>query len=53
MIGPMIGGFIGGVFPIQSVFAITGILLLIATGMAYWKSNDLNSALKRKVIPGK
>jgi MFS family permease len=53
MIGPMIGGFIGGIFPIQIVFVITGILLLVATGIAYWKAKELNSSLKRKVIPGK
>jgi DHA1 family multidrug resistance protein-like MFS transporter len=53
MIVHMIGGFIGGIFPIQSVFAVTGILLLAAMGMAYWKSNDLSSPMKRKVMPGK
>ncbi|MGP7817317.1 MFS transporter [Niallia sp. 01092] len=53
MIGPMIGGFIGGILPVQSVFVITGMLLLAATGLAYWKANDLNPALKRKIMPGK
>ncbi|MDQ0197890.1 MFS transporter [Neobacillus ginsengisoli] len=49
MIGPMIGGYIGGVFPVQIVFIVTGILLLAATGIAYWKAKDLNSSFRRKV----
>jgi DHA1 family multidrug resistance protein-like MFS transporter len=53
MTGPIIGGFVGGIFPVQSVFIVTGILLLVATGMAYRNSNDLNGELKRKVLPVK
>ncbi|MDR7236609.1 MFS transporter [Neobacillus drentensis] len=51
MTGPMIGGFLGGIFPVQMVFIVTGILLLIATGMAFWNGNNLSSkALKRKAL---
>ncbi len=51
MTGPMIGGFLGGIFPVQMVFIVTGILLLIATSMAYWNGNNLSSkALKRKAL---
>ncbi|NHC40685.1 multidrug efflux MFS transporter [Bacillus sp. MM2020_1] len=51
MTGPIIGGFLGGIFPVQMVFIVTGILLLIATGMAYWNGNNLSSkALKRKAL---
>lgn len=53
MIGPMIGGFLGGIFPVQMVFIVTGLLLLGATGMAYWKSSVLNQSFKQKVIAGK
>ena len=53
MIGPMIGGFIGGIFPVQYVFIITGVLLLVGMGIAYWKSNEINRALKRNIIPEK
>ncbi|WP_332698149.1 MFS transporter [Halalkalibacter lacteus] len=35
MIGPIIGGVFGGFFPMQSVFLITGSLLLVAAGMCY------------------
>ncbi|GGE30360.1 MFS transporter [Pullulanibacillus camelliae] len=35
MLGPMLGGFIGGFWPIQMVFLSTGILLLVALGIAY------------------
>jgi MFS transporter, DHA1 family, multidrug resistance protein len=51
MTGPIIGGFLGGIFPVQMVFIVTGILLLIATGMAFWNGNTLSSsALKRKAL---
>lgn len=53
MIGPMIGGFIGGFFPVQIVFIVTGILLLVAMGMAYWKRKDRHIVMKRKVMHGK
>ncbi|MED3564407.1 MFS transporter [Bacillus xiapuensis] len=53
MIGPMIGGFIGGIFPVQIVFIVTGILLLAAMGMAYWKGNVLNRLIKRNALAGK
>nr|WP_263326801.1 MFS transporter [Neobacillus sp. Marseille-Q6967] len=53
MIGPIIGGAIGGIFPVQMVFIVTGILLLVAMGTAYWHAGDLNPSLKTKVLPGK
>lgn len=53
MTGPMIGGFLGGIFPAQVVFLVTGILLLVAMGMAYWYSKDLNLVLKNNAVPGK
>jgi MFS transporter, DHA1 family, multidrug resistance protein len=53
MTGPIIGGVIGGFFPVPIVFIVTGILLLVAMGMAYLNANDLNRALKRAAIPGK
>ncbi|WP_410894997.1 hypothetical protein [Neobacillus sp. 204] len=39
---------IGGFFPVQSVFVVTGFLLLAATGAAYWKGNDLLSVSNRR-----
>lgn len=53
MSGPMLGGFIGGLFPVQIVFATTGILLLAAMGLAYWKTNAFNGVMKRKVATSK
>jgi MFS transporter, DHA1 family, multidrug resistance protein len=50
MTGPIIGGFLGGLFPVQSVFIVTAILLFIATGMAYWSGNNLKTALKKKAL---
>lgn len=49
MFGPMIGGFIGGIFPAQSVFIVTGMLLLVATGIAYKKGNVFRTTIKQKV----
>jgi MFS transporter, DHA1 family, multidrug resistance protein len=49
MFGPMIGGFLGGIFPAQSVFIVTGILLLVATGIAYKKGNVFRTTIKQKV----
>lgn len=53
MSGPMLGGFIGGLFPVQIVFATTGILLLAAMGLAYWKTNAFNGVMKGKVATSK
>jgi MFS transporter, DHA1 family, multidrug resistance protein len=53
MAGPMLGGLIGGFFPIQSVFATTGLLLLAAMGLAYWKMNAFGDVLNRKAVAGK
>lgn len=53
MSGPMLGGFIGGLFPVQIVFATTGILLLAAMGLTYWKTNAFNGVMKRKVATSK
>ncbi|AYV69486.1 MULTISPECIES: MFS transporter [Niallia] len=49
MFGPMIGGFLGGVLPAQSVFIVTGILLIVATGIAYKKGNIFSPTMKQKV----
>ncbi|SLL36951.1 Major facilitator superfamily MFS_1 [Mycobacteroides abscessus subsp. abscessus] len=49
MFGPMIGGFLGGIFPAESVFIVTGILLLVATGIAYKKGNVFRTTIKQKV----
>ena len=49
MFGPMIGGFLGGIFPSQSVFIVTGMLLLVATGIAYKKGDVLRTTIKQKV----
>ncbi|HYK74649.1 MAG TPA: MFS transporter [Pseudoneobacillus sp.] len=52
MIGPIIGGFLAGIFPIHSVFVVTGLLLLVAVGTAYWNAGELNSTFKkREVVP--
>jgi MFS family permease len=51
--GPMLGGFIGGIFPASSVFFITGMLLLFAAGIAYWNSNNLKQTFKIKELAGK
>ncbi|WP_442598571.1 MFS transporter [Neobacillus sp. D3-1R] len=53
MIGPIFGGYLAGVFPIHSIFVVTGILLLIAMGTAYMNSGELNRTLKREVMVGK
>jgi MFS transporter, DHA1 family, multidrug resistance protein len=53
MIGPIMGGFLGGVFPVQTVFMVTGILLLMAMGTAYWNSGSLKSSIKPSVVSGK
>jgi DHA1 family multidrug resistance protein-like MFS transporter len=39
MLGPLVGGAISGVFSIHSVFWVTGLLLIFATGLAYWSKN--------------
>ena len=49
MIGPMIGGFIGGIFPVQVVFIVTGLLLLVAMGVAYWKGKGLLKVTVRNI----
>ena len=36
MVGPMVGGIIGGAFSVHSVFWLTGALLLLTMGLAYW-----------------
>lgn len=41
MTGPILGGFIGGILPVQFVFVVTGILLLAAMAAAYWKGRGL------------
>jgi DHA1 family multidrug resistance protein-like MFS transporter len=53
MFGPIIGGFLGGIVPIQGLFIVTGSLLLIAVATAYWNAGDLRSTIKRDVIVGK
>ncbi|PLT30641.1 MFS transporter [Peribacillus deserti] len=35
MLGPILGGLIGGFFSLHTVFLFTGLILLIATGMAF------------------
>ncbi|WP_338043639.1 MFS transporter [Paenibacillus hamazuiensis] len=35
MLGPLIGGYVSGIFSIHSVFWLTGLLLLCALGIAY------------------
>ncbi|MDP4103654.1 MAG: MFS transporter [Bacillota bacterium] len=52
-VGPMLGGFIGGVLPVSTVFFGTGIFLLLAMGLAYLNNNNLNRALNIKELPGK
>lgn len=53
MIGPIIGGAIGGIFPVQSVFVVTGLLLFVAMAMVYGDNNELNRLIKRKVVSEK
>ncbi|WP_462409591.1 MFS transporter [Neobacillus sp. Marseille-QA0830] len=53
MAGPVLGGYIGGIFPARMVFMVTGLLLLAATGTAYWKGKELTAKTKRDLIPGK
>ncbi|WML55954.1 MFS transporter [Neobacillus sp. PS2-9] len=50
MVGPILGGFIGGIFPIQIVFIVTAVLLLAATTMAYWNTNGQKRILRRKAV---
>jgi MFS transporter, DHA1 family, multidrug resistance protein len=49
MTGPMFGGFLGGIFPAQSVFFVTGVLLLTATGLTYWKLDVTHHVTKKNV----
>lgn len=44
MLGPLVGGAISGVFSIHSVFWVTGILLLLAAGLAYRTNSPRPSA---------
>lgn len=53
MVGPIAGGYLGGIFPIQSLFIMTGLLLLAAMGMVHLNAGELRSKLKREAIPGK
>ncbi|WP_121613591.1 MFS transporter [Mesobacillus foraminis] len=53
MIGPIAGGLIGGIFPAQTVFALTGILLLGAGGLAYRRANAFKPVIKRHALQGK
>lgn len=53
MIGPIMRGFIGGIFPIQTVFAMTGTMLLAAMVTVYLNASELNFTLKREVAHGK
>jgi MFS transporter, DHA1 family, multidrug resistance protein len=52
MLGPLIGGVIGGFFPAETVFAVTGIMLLAAAGFAYWKAQALRTVKKVKKKEG-
>ncbi|MCL6597546.1 MAG: MFS transporter [Alicyclobacillus macrosporangiidus] len=38
MVGPMVGGAIGGAFGPHSVFLVTGLLLLVTSGVAFWSN---------------
>ncbi|WP_160725953.1 MFS transporter [Bacillus sp. USDA818B3_A] len=49
MAGPIIGGFLGGIFPVYSVFIVTGLLLLIATGTVFFNTSQFNT-IKGKAI---
>jgi DHA1 family multidrug resistance protein-like MFS transporter len=52
-VGPMMGGMIGGILPPSDVFFATGILLLVAMGLAYLNGKNLHRALKIKELTGK
>src|SRR5665647_495754 len=40
MLGPLVGGAISGIFSIHSVFVVTGLLLIVATGATYWSKGS-------------
>lgn len=53
MIGPMVGGAIGALFPIQTVFLVTAILLFAATAFAFWSGNGVQTSTKRRIAHSK
>jgi MFS transporter, DHA1 family, multidrug resistance protein len=50
MIGPIMGGFLGGIFPVQVLFLLTGVLLITAILTAYWNADELKIQAKKQVI---
>lgn len=44
MLGPLVGGYISGIFSIHSVFWVTGLLLLCSAGAAVWSQNKSTAA---------
>lgn len=42
MLGPLVGGAISGVFSIHTVFLLTGVLLLLTMGLAFWSGRFSN-----------
>ncbi|PLS16798.1 MFS transporter [Bacillus sp. M6-12] len=53
MAGPIIGGLLGGIFPIQSVFVVTGIFLLAAMGTAHRNAAELKGTFIRNEVSEK
>ncbi|WP_449536611.1 MFS transporter [Ferdinandcohnia sp. Marseille-Q9671] len=53
MIGPLLGGLLGGIFPTEILFAVTGVLLLVAMATAYGNAGQLKRSFRREMVPKK
>jgi hypothetical protein len=49
MIGPIIGGFMGGILPVRSLLMVTGVLLLGAMGTVYWHTMKVRIFIRKEV----
>jgi MFS transporter, DHA1 family, multidrug resistance protein len=47
MLGPLVGGVIGGFFPVEIVFVVTGVMLLVAMWYAYSFKDEGKASLKK------
>lgn len=53
MFGPIIGGVVGGFFPVQTVFFMSAIIFFVAMGMVYFNTNTLTLSVKKQVSASK
>lgn len=53
MIGPLLGGLLGGLFPTQILFTVTGALLLVAVATAYLNVDQQKRTVKQQLLAKK